>query len=126
MPEGESKTVNGGELKTTIPIVPDVPIGHFRLTLFGGYQGYLSNTQSLCGSPTVSTVEIDGQNGKKLTQQVKTKTACKAKQEVKAPQRQSAATAAGAEDRTRPCLSESTAHQSAGLVDLQCDTRMRP
>ena len=39
MPEGESTTVNGGELKTTIPTVPDVPIGHFRLTLYGGRAG---------------------------------------------------------------------------------------
>ena len=76
MPEGESKTVNGGKLKTTIPVVPDVPIGHFRLTLFGGHQGYLSNTQSLCASPIVSTVQLNGQNGKTLTQHVKAKTAC--------------------------------------------------
>ena len=93
MPEGESTTVNGGELKTVIPTVPDVPIGHFRLTLYGGRQGYLANTQSLCGSPTVSTVEVNGQNGKTVTQQVKAKTACKAKHK---PKRQSA-TAAGAE-----------------------------
>ena len=79
MPEGESKTVNGGELKTTIPTVPDVPIGHFRLTLYGGSQGYLANTQSLCGSPIVSAVQLNGQNGKTVNQQVKAKTACKAK-----------------------------------------------
>ena len=68
-----------------IPVVPDVPIGHFRLTLYGGTQGYLENTESLCGSPQLSTVEIDAQNGKSLTQQVKAKTACKAKK-AKAPQ----------------------------------------
>ncbi len=78
MPEGESVTVNNGELRTTIATVPDVPIGHFRFTLYGGRQGYLSNTQSLCGSPVVSTVEIDGQNGKNLIEHVKAKTACKA------------------------------------------------
>ncbi len=49
MPEGESTSIAGGKLKTVIPTVPDVPIGHFRLTLFGGKQGYLENTQSLCG-----------------------------------------------------------------------------
>ena len=62
-----------------VPVVPDAPIGHFRFTLFGGAQGYISNTESLCAAPTVSTVEFNGQNGKTLTQQVKTKTACKAK-----------------------------------------------
>ncbi len=83
MPEGESKTINNGELKTTIPVIPDVPIGHFRLSLYGGKLGYLSNTQSLCSAPVTSTVEIEGQNGKTLTQQVKAKTACKAKQKTK-------------------------------------------
>ncbi len=81
MPEAESSSVKDGRLKTVVPVVPDAPIGHFRFTLFGGKQGYLSNTQSLCSAPTVSTVEFDGQNGRTLTQQVKTKTACKAKHE---------------------------------------------
>ena len=79
MPEGESTTVSGGRLKTVIPTVPDVPIGHFRLTLYGGRQGYLANTQSLCGRPVVSAVEINGQNGGNVNEQVKAKTACKAK-----------------------------------------------
>ena len=83
MPEGESKTVNGGELKTTIPVVPDVPIGHFRLSLYGGKRGYLANTEDLCSSAITSTVEIEAQNGKSLTQQVKAKTACKAKHKLK-------------------------------------------
>ncbi len=83
MPEGESTSIAGGKLKTVIPTVPDVPIGHFRLTLFGGKQGYLENTQSLCGSPIVSTVQLNGQNGKTLTQQVTAKTACKAHKKSK-------------------------------------------
>ena len=112
MPEGESTTVNGGDLKTSIPIVPDVPIGHFRLTLFGGRQGYLSNTQSLCGSPIVSTVEFNAQNGKKLTQQVKTKTACKAKKKKQSATAPSAAIAARTEDRPRTCSVKS--HGASG------------
>ncbi len=83
MPQGESKTVNGGELKTTVPVIPDVPIGHFRLTLYGGRQGYLANTQSLCGRPVVSSVQLNGQNGKTVNEQVKTKTACKTKKKSK-------------------------------------------
>jgi hypothetical protein len=79
MPEAESSSVQNGRLKTIVPVVPDAPIGHFRFTLFGGSKGYLANTQSLCGSPTVSAIEFTAQNGKTLTQQVKTKTACKAK-----------------------------------------------
>ena len=83
MPEGESSTVQDGRLRTVIPVIPDVPMGHFRLSLYGGKQGYLSNTQSLCSSPVTSTVEIDAQNGKKLTEHVKTKAACLAKKKSK-------------------------------------------
>jgi hypothetical protein len=79
IPEAESSSVKGGHLKTVVPTVPDAPIGHFRLTLFGGKQGYITNTRELCAAPTVTTVEYDAQNGKKLTQQVKTKAACGSK-----------------------------------------------
>ncbi len=79
MPEAESSSVQNGRLKTVVPVVPDAPIGHFRFTLFGGAQGYLSNTQNLCSAPITSTIEFTGQNGKIETQQVKTKTACKGK-----------------------------------------------
>jgi hypothetical protein len=76
IPQAESSSVNGGHLKTVVPVVPDAPIGHFRLTLFGGGQGYLTNTRSLCASPPVSTISFAAQNGMRLTRQVKAKTAC--------------------------------------------------
>jgi hypothetical protein len=76
IPQAESSSVNGGHLKTVVPVVPDAPIGHFRLTLYGGKQGYLTNTRSLCSSAAVTTVQFTGQNGKSLTRQVKAKTAC--------------------------------------------------
>ena len=79
MPEAESSSVKDGRLKTVVPVVPDAPIGHFRFILFGGNQGYLVNTQSLCSAPAVSSVQFSSQNGKTLSQQVKAKTACKAK-----------------------------------------------
>jgi len=82
MPEGESTEIAAG-LKTVIPTVPDVPIGHFALTLYGGSTGYLANTRSLCSSPAVSKVEIEGQNGKSLNENVVAKTACKAKHKRK-------------------------------------------
>jgi hypothetical protein len=76
IPEAESSSVKGGHLKTVVPTVPDAPIGHFRLTLFGQKQGYLVNTRDLCAAPAVTTVEYQGQNGKKLIQKVAAKTAC--------------------------------------------------
>jgi hypothetical protein len=76
IPEAESSSVKGGHLKTVVPVIPDAPIGHFRLSLFGQKQGYLTNTRSLCAAPTYTTVEYRAQNGKKLTQKVKTKAPC--------------------------------------------------
>jgi len=76
IPEAISSSVRGGHLKTVVPVIPDAPIGHFRLTLFGGKQGYISNTRSLCAAPAVSTIEYSAQSGRKLAQRVKAKTAC--------------------------------------------------
>ena len=79
MPQGESTTISGGRLKTVVPVIPDVPIGHFQFTLLGGAHGYISNTESLCAAKPVVEVQLNGQNEKSVSQQVKTKTACKAK-----------------------------------------------
>jgi hypothetical protein len=81
MPQAESSSVNGGHLKTVVPVVPDAPIGHFRLNLFGGDKGYLANTRGLCLAPVVAKIEFTGQNGKTLTQKVTTKTTCHGKRQ---------------------------------------------
>ncbi len=80
MPEAESSSVKG-RLKTIVPVVPDTPVGHFRLNLFGGGKGYIVNTRDLCGAPAVSKIVITGQNGRKVTRRVPTKTACGNKKE---------------------------------------------
>jgi hypothetical protein len=84
-PQGESMTVRGGRLRTTVPTVPDVPIGHFQLTLFGARRGYLANTRSLCQHQPAVTVAFGAQNGKTLTRKVPIKTACGAKQQRPRP-----------------------------------------
>jgi hypothetical protein len=76
MPEVESSSVEGGHLKTVVPVVPDVPIGHFRLDLTGGKEGYLINTRSLCASKAVVQIKYVAQNGKRRSQNVRAKTAC--------------------------------------------------
>jgi hypothetical protein len=76
VPRASSKSVNGGQLKTTVPTVPDVPIGHFALTIFGGGRGYLINTRSLCASPVLIGVDYVSQNGKTLSQKAKLKVPC--------------------------------------------------
>jgi hypothetical protein len=79
VPEAISSSVKAGHLRTEVPVIPDVPIGHFALTLLGGKQGYLENTRNLCAGQTVSEITYQGQNGKSLIQKVKTKSACKGK-----------------------------------------------
>ncbi|TMK57452.1 MAG: hypothetical protein E6G51_06745 [Actinobacteria bacterium] len=75
VPRGKSSSTEGA-LKTVVPTIPDAPIGDFRLTIFGGKQGYLVNTRSLCAHPVVTTVEYAAQNGRKLTQKVKAAAGC--------------------------------------------------
>jgi hypothetical protein len=76
VPEGESTSVRGGHLKTVVPIVPDAPVGHFRLTLLGGRGGYLVNTRDLCASKAVTQLRFIGQNGAKRNQRVRVKSPC--------------------------------------------------
>ncbi len=39
MPEAESSSVKGGHLRTVVPVVPDAPIGHFRLETLRRQEG---------------------------------------------------------------------------------------
>jgi hypothetical protein len=83
IPEAESSSVKGGHLKTVVPVIPDAPIGHFRLTLYGGKKGYVTNTRSLCAGAAMTRVEYRAQNGRKSTQRVRTKAACPKKKKRK-------------------------------------------
>jgi hypothetical protein len=76
LPQAESSSVNDGHLKTVVPVVPDAPVGHFRLTLLGGSKGYLVNSKDLCRHPGRITVHFNGQNGLKRKQRIKVKTPC--------------------------------------------------
>ena len=66
-----------------MPVVPDAPIGHFRLTVFGGKTGYLINTRDICAHTPVTKVAYTGQNGKTRTEAVKVKAACGKKARAK-------------------------------------------
>ena len=75
LPRADTKTV-GGRLQTTVPVVPDAPIGAFHLTIFGGKRGYLINTRDICKQPPVIKVAFAGQNNKTRSERVKTKVGC--------------------------------------------------
>jgi hypothetical protein len=76
IPQGETETIRGGRLRTTVPVIPDAPVGHFRLTLYGGKRGYLSNTRSLCAHRPAAKVKYTAQDGKTLLQSAPIKAAC--------------------------------------------------
>jgi hypothetical protein len=76
LPRAETVTIKGQQLKTTVSVVPDAPIGHFHLTIFGGKKGYLQNTRDLCGRVPVVRVSYEGQNGSVRAEAIKVKTAC--------------------------------------------------
>ena len=76
VPRAETKTTPGGQLKTTVPVIPDAPIGHFRLTVFGGKTGYLINTRDICAHTPVTKIAYTAQNGKTRSEAVKLKAAC--------------------------------------------------
>jgi hypothetical protein len=77
VPRAESSSVGYG-LRTTVPVVPDAPVGHFVLNLFGGSRGYLLNTRNVCGRAPAIKVAYTAQNGASYTQKVKVKRSCSA------------------------------------------------
>jgi hypothetical protein len=75
VPRADTDTANG-KLRTTVGVVPDAPIGHFRLVVFGGKNGYLANTRDLCSARPKIKVLYTGQNGKTRSENVKVKLPC--------------------------------------------------
>jgi hypothetical protein len=76
LPRADAKTVKGGRLQTTVPVVPDAPIGHFHLVVFGGKHGYLANTRDLCKHTPLVKVAYEAQNGKTRAETLKVKSPC--------------------------------------------------
>jgi hypothetical protein len=75
VPRADTTTING-RLQTTVPVVPDAPIGHFHMTVFGGKTGYLINTRDICAHTPITRVAYTAQNGKTRTEAVKVKASC--------------------------------------------------
>jgi hypothetical protein len=83
VPRADTETVKGGRLQTTVPVVPDAPIGHFHLIVFGGKHGYLINTRDLCVRRPAIRIDYAGQNGKTFSQNIKVRTCGKSKARAK-------------------------------------------
>jgi hypothetical protein len=76
IPRADTETATGGRLQTVVPVIPDAPIGHFRLTVFGGKTGYLVNTRDICTHVPVTKIAYTAQNGKTRTEKVKVRSSC--------------------------------------------------
>lgn len=76
LPQAESSSRKDGKLRTLVPVIPDAPVGHFRLTLLGGKKGYLINSSDLCRRSVPILVHYGGQNGKSETQKIEPKIPC--------------------------------------------------
>ena len=84
VPRADTDTVKGGRLQTTVPTVPDAPIGHFRLFVYGGKRGYLINTRDICKHRPRVAIDYGAHNGDVLHQRVEVRTACgKVKRKLK-------------------------------------------
>jgi len=82
LPRADTKAV-GGKLQTTVPVIPDAPIGHFGLVINGGKTGYLALTRGICKHQPVVKVAYAAQNGLTRTEKVKVKAACGKKKKKK-------------------------------------------
>ena len=76
IPQAESASVNNGHLRTVVPVVPDAPIGYFRLDLLWRQTGLSGQHQGPLRVGGQDPVDYTAQNGKTLSQTVKAKTAC--------------------------------------------------
>jgi len=83
IPRADTLTIGNGRVRTTVPVVPDAPIGHFRLVVFGGKQGYLINTRNICRHTPTIAVSYRAQNGLTHQQRLKTKVGCGKKRRAK-------------------------------------------
>jgi hypothetical protein len=53
-------------IKTVFPMVPDVPVSKFVMTMKGGKKGLLVNSRDLCANPNRSFLNFKSQNGRQL------------------------------------------------------------
>jgi hypothetical protein len=87
LPQAESRSGSDGRLRTVVPVIPDVPVGHFRLTLLGGNKGYLVNSHDLCRNAGKIVVNFTGQNTKTHRQAISPKLPCGGKRSAKGARR---------------------------------------
>lgn len=63
-------TVVDDHLVATFNTIPDAPITSFALSIAGGKNGILAATQSICEKSQIASVTFDGQNGRRVSQDI--------------------------------------------------------
>jgi hypothetical protein len=79
--DGKIDTGKGGGIRNTFTAVPDAPVSKFVLSLEGGKQGLLVNSENLCGpkAKTHAIADFTGQNGKVYNTTPKVQNSCNGK-----------------------------------------------
>ena len=63
-------------LRATFDTVPDAPVSHFSLHLYGAKKGLIENTENLCAHPALATVTLGAQNGKTIKRESRLRLPC--------------------------------------------------
>ena len=76
--DGKVDTGKGGGIRNTFSVVPDAPVSKFVLSLEGGKQGLLVNSENLCSphAKTHAIADFTGQNGKIYNTTPKVQNSC--------------------------------------------------
>ena len=74
--DGRVDSLNGG-IRTTVEVVPDLPVSKAIVTLQGGKKGLFQNSTNICKGTHRATLKLDGQNGKVHDTQPLVKAQCK-------------------------------------------------
>jgi hypothetical protein len=72
---GHVDSVNS-RLRATFDTIPDAPVSHFSLHLYGARKGLIENTEELCTHPALATVTLRAQNGKAIKRDSRLRLPC--------------------------------------------------
>ena len=75
---GHVDSVNS-RLRATFETIPDAPVSHFTLQLYGAKKGLIENTENLCSQPELATVAVHAQNGRVIERDSRFRLPCSSK-----------------------------------------------
>jgi hypothetical protein len=63
-------------LRATFDTIPDAPVSHFTLHLYGAKKGLIENTENLCAHPALAAVALRAQSGKAIKRDSRLRLPC--------------------------------------------------